>query len=580
MRTAAIVGVGILVLGALPAMAAEPTPTEDSDAFPITVEVTPARVYIATRGKSKAVRNVLISGQTLPAGNRPVEISVSSDDVPTRAMSVTPDESGAYSYGSFGPLEAGEYTITVTAPDGRGQAETELKAVDTPDLEEESDELVPRVVKITEAALVEAETALGKLSSSPAKDESLAKLTRARAAAKQLAAATPAAAQHLRGVFGAIGSDPELQVRAEGGLNSIAGTMGRLAAQADEVERMRGQLTGAYLGCHQLAVATEVFKAIGTLLSIKTSLFEQTIGLAKDITSDAASNKVKPAAGDVGGFAAGQVIKNAEAIGDYPKLVDNAYSIMADLAAFVTETTFNAFCEQFQGPIDAVFAAEFFRPVAGVRTPWWSYHYRITGRLILYYPKSAAGNSVRLKGRIEGYAHSFETWEDALTVTFPKLMAGAQQIKQNFPPVELGAGVAKGASQGTAPLSPQIWGSAAGQLAPNSFLIDADGLLEDDTLVLNVGEAISDFNATHRVTVLILSPLTGGLGPQITWYPLSFLGAHHVFARGSNDEPIRMPLKRDNKVMTAEHTIINERDKPNSHGSYRIKIKACNPACL
>lgn len=79
------------------------------------------------------------------------------------------------------------------------------------------------------------------------------------------------------------------------------------------------------------------------------------------------------------------------------------------------------------------------------------------------------GQPVRLNGRIEGCAHGFETWEDALTGMFPKLMAKAVQCKFNDPPIELGGAASNMATQGASPMSACVERSAAGLAMPTAF---------------------------------------------------------------------------------------------------------------
>jgi hypothetical protein len=149
--------------------------------------------------------------------------------------------------------------------------------------------------------------------------------------------------------------------------------------------------------------------------------------------------------------------------------------------------------------------------------------------------------------------------------------------------MEIGAGAAKvasqGESEGNSPLSAYVEGSAGGLVAPNSFLINVDGVLEKDSLSIVVGDVVSDFNAKHRVGVLILSPLTGGLGPQFTWYDLPFLGARHVFTRGIGDQALKLDLETSGKLMVAEGEFPHNIEKETTKAQYLIKIKVCNPGC-
>jgi hypothetical protein len=184
-----------------------------------------------------------------------------------------------------------------------------------------------------------------------------------------------------------------------------------------------------------------------------------------------------------------------------------------------------------------------------------------------------------MNGRIEGYAHGFDTWEDALTVTFPKLMSGAMQYKHSFPPMEAGGNVSQIASQGASPLSAYVEGSAAGLLVPNSFLISVTGVLEKNAITVVLGPAKSDISPVHRVTVLILSPLTGGLGPQITWYPLPFQKVRNFIDNAASGQAMKLPLQTAGNVVTAESVMTGKVDKATAKADYTLKIKACNPGC-
>jgi hypothetical protein len=552
----------------------------DTEPLPITVEASPTMVIIASMGGNKAAHKVTISGRTLPLGRKPVKIVIKNDDLPTMANDIVPGEDGSYTFTEFAPLEAGDYAIEATAPDGKGAASTTVTAIEIEDVDEKVDAVMAGAQKAAEEGLAAADRKIGEQPPSPAREDTEKKLDAARKALADLSAKRPGYMNEVRGLIGAIKANVGLAMSAGPGLDRLSSAMESSESATERVKQATARMSGADVGCHQLAVVTEVFKTISALLNIKKAVLDTLIGLAKDVTSDAASNKAKAAgAGPVTAFGAGQVVKNLPEINSASKLAGNAYGIMADLGAFVTDQFFSTYCEQFTGPVSATMAAKFYWASSGGPQLYWKYDYKVTGRLILYYPKSAKGASIPLNGRLEGYAHSFNTWEDSLTVQFPKLMAGAQQIKREWPPLEIGAGAAKVASQGEAPLSPYIEGSAGGLAAPNSFLIKVTGVLEKDSLSVLVGEAVSDFRAKHKVGVLILSPLTGGLGPQFTWYDLPFLNAQHLFSRGTKDQAVTMKLVTEGKTMTADGTFTNTVEKPKARGDYSITLKACNPGC-
>jgi hypothetical protein len=577
------VGPAANVHAGTPATQSEPRPAEDAEPFPISVAVVPDMVLVVQDESSQSGRKVMIKGETLPAGTRPVKIVIEAEDFEPQAFDAPVDDAGRFSFDEFVPIEVGEYEITVTAPDGRGEATTILTAIEVPDLGEALAEGLGEAARSADAAISVGADKLDELPASPAKDAAEAKVTEAKTVAARLAnAGTP---DSIKGVFGAVHTDSALREALspliEPRLDELTLSTRQLQTETERVRELASQVTSADIGCHQLVFVSELFKAIGAVLSVKLKALEAAIGLATDVVSDVAANKAKQiGAGDAHAFAVSQVIKNANDLDSASSLANNAKSILVDLAGLISDSAFAAYCEQFVGPIQATMEARFFLPDVPDSPLWWKYDFQVTGRLILYYPKSAKGKgSIPLKGRIEGYAHSFSTWEDALKVTFPKRMAGAMEYKRHFPPVEIGAVPADIMTRGQDLHSPYLQGSVADALLPNGFIIDVEGVLEEDSLSVLIGEALVDFDASHRVTALILSPLTGAFGPQITWYELPFRNAHHVFDMASKGEPFRLELVKSDEKMTAEGEFTATGGGARAKGQYTLKLKVCNPGC-
>jgi hypothetical protein len=415
---------------------------------------------------------------------------------------------------------------------------------------------------------------------SPAKDQAKQKLAAAIAATQALDSESAAGSDALKGFLGAIATDAFSVSLTHDDLDRLADAVSRADAATATVQQLTTQASGALLGCDQLAFATEVFKAISAALNVKKEVLQIAYGIAKDVDSDTASALAKKAGAGPGlAFVSGQALKNLPELGKLEDLAGNAYGILADLGAFVTDSVFGAYCEQFVGPVEAAMEAEFYYDSGNGPQKWWSYTYKVTGRITLYYPKGAAGDAIQMKGRIEGYAHDFETWEDALTVMFPGLMGGTVQYKRNFPPLEVGAAASKLASQGSSASSAYIEGSGAGMRGPGGFLIDVDGVLAKDSLTITLGKPVSDFNVSHRVVALVLSPLTGDIGPQVTWYSLPFSDAHHLFGHAANDQPMKLTLRTDDTSVTADGKFTGSVDHDTAKGDYVASIKACNPGC-
>lgn len=558
-----------------PSPASNPAPADDADPFPIIVRVLPG-VVLAGSGSA-----LTISGNTMPAGERTVSISVKEENgAALDAQQVKPDAKGNFSASRPAPAKSGTYRLTVTAPDGRGTAQSSFRAIEPVQLGAQADTAMIDAAGAAEDAVSGAQAQIEAQVDSPAKDKAKKKLAVAHQALHELRSAESHGA--LNGLIGAISSNAALAESLRPKLSELSGLLNQTMTETERVKSLTAEMSKADLGCHQLAFVTEVFKGISALLNVKNKFLNTAIGLAKDVTSDVAANKAKGAGAKPAlAFAAGQVVKNLPELDSASKLAGNAYGIMADAGAFISDTLFGMYCEQFTGPIEGLMNARFFEARGGNGpTLWWTYNYKISGRIVLYYPKSAKGGaSIRMNGRIEGYAHDFDTWEDALTVTFPKLMSGAMQYKHSFPPIEAGANASQIASQGSSPLSAYVEGSAAGLLMPNSFLMSVTGVLEKNAISVVLGPAQSDISAVHRVTVLILSPLTGGLGPQITWYPLPFQKVHNFIDNAANGEAMKLPLTTQGDLMTAEGVMTGKVDKPKAKADYTLKIKACNPGC-
>ena len=558
-----------------PTPGANPKPADDADPFPITVRVLPG-VVLAGSGSA-----LTVSGSTMPAGERTLSISIKNEEgAALDTQQVKPDAKGNYSATRAAPAKGGTYKVTVTAPDGRGTAQATFRAIEPVQIGPQADAAMAAAAGAAEDALSGVQAQIEAQVDSPAKDKAKKKLADAHQALHDLRTAESHGS--LNGLIGAISSNAALAESLRPKLNELTGQVNQTMSETERVKSLTAEMSKADLGCHQLAFVTEVFKGISALLNIKKQVLNTAIGLAKDVTSDIATNKAKAAGANPAlAFAAGQVVKNLPELNSASKLAGNAYGIMADAGAFISDTLFGMYCEQFTGPIEGIMNARFFVTRGGNGpTQWWTYNYKISGRIVLYYPKSAKGGaSIRMNGRIEGYAHDFDTWEDALTVTFPKLMSGAMQYKHSFPPIEAGGNASQIASQGSSPLSAYVEGSAAGLLAPNSFLISVTGVLEKNAVSIVLGPALSDISAVHRVTVLILSPLTGGLGPQITWYPLPFQKVRGFIDNAANGEAMKLPLKTEGDVMTAEGVMTGNVDKAKAKADYTLKIKACNPGC-
>jgi hypothetical protein len=566
-------------------VAAQPTPAKDSDPFPITVRAAPAVVMAGQPGRGVGAGPpagvFTLAGDTLPAGQRGVAITISSEaGAVISTLQVQPDARGRYAIAPPVPAQAGTYRVAAVAPDGRGTASASFRVVAPGSLGAQAESVLNDALAAAQDGVTAAEAKIDALPESPPKVQAKSQLADAKQALGELRAA--AAGSSVKGIIGAISSDAALQESFRPRLDALTTDLDGTAAETERVKKLTAEMSSADVGCQQLEVVSQVFKGVAALMGWKKRVIVAVGGLAKDFieasyrSRTAGAAAAPPPASDRPGL----VRKYMPEIELATKAIGNSVKFMTALGSYVTSKLFGAYCEQFVGPLEGIMNARFFTSssAANPLAEWWSYNYKLTGRVILVYPKSAkAGQPVRLTGRIEGYAHGFETWEDALTVTFPKLMAGAVQHKFNYPPIE--ADIIPSPAGQAAPGSDYVKGSAASLAVPNSFLISVDGVLDKDSMTIVIGQAKSDIDAKHRVAALILSPLVGGLGPQITWYPLPFQKVRPFLVNAADGESMKLSLKTSGDVMQAQGVFTGKIDKPKAKADYTLKIKACNPGC-
>jgi hypothetical protein len=556
----------------------QPVPSRDSDPFPLSVRVSPT---VVMAGQAAGAGGLNIAGETLPAGQRPlVGTIVSEAGAVVSTHQTKPDAQGRYTLAAPVPAQPGNYRIDVVAPDGRGKASGRFQVVGPSTVGPKAGSVLEEALAAAEAGLDAAEAKIDALSDSPAKTQAkkqIADAKRGLADVRKLAVGNT-----VRGIIGAISSD----AAAQEAMASSMGTLGPLITDtASETERVRAltaEMSKADIGCQQLVAVTEVFKAAGAVMAVKGRLVVAAGTLAKQYIDLSYARRTKTPVPAPDPAAGPSLMTRYQAEVDVAtKVVGGVIPVLNALSGYVSAKVFGAYCEQFVGPIEGIMNARFFTPMGKSKLPteWWSYNYRITGRLILYYPKQTSGETVRLNGRIEGYAHGFKTWEDALTVMFPGLMAGAVQHKFNYPPIEMGNLLANPTTPGVGPGSGYTKDAVGSLALPNSFLLSATGVLEKDSMTVLIGPAQSDIHANHRVGVLIVSPLSASLGPSLTWYPLPFQKVRNFLVNAADGESMKLKLKTTGELMQAEGVFSGKVDKPKGKAEYTLKVKACNPGC-
>lgn len=558
---AAAVSLGLAPVGPLWGQEVDPS----GDPLPITLQAKPDGGWVGTP--------ILLFGQTVGTDSlNSVTLSVTLPGEGPGALpqvsTVKVDDQGLYSLLFEDTSQPGRYSVLATAPDGRGQVSHEFTILEAAGVAEEAGESLRDAVAVTLDMAEVVQAKLQDLPPSPAKEEAVAEVAALIGKIRTLQQAMPETETAVQTLIIFSGSDEDVIEAMRGPqeqfFQGVREAKSFVRQSAAELDRLRSQIAT----CDSLEVVIEGLKwasflmnfAVGKVLDLAINFGKELLGVVADRVAKAVG------AHDLLSFGASEVAKNVDLIVKGKVETDSLVGLINDTLGKAAEQWMSVYCEVFTGPITGEMSAEFY---SGGQM-WWSYKMSLSGRIVVHYPKDAAGDSIPLSGHIEGYGHSFSLWENALTVLYPKLMSSAVQRKEVIGPVDLGPAV-------VGELTNYAEGSVVGAGLPNSFFIAVTGTAEKDRVVINLGPARTDMEPKARVVAIILSPLT--LLPVVTAYELPYKDARFVFERASQGAPMTVPLATQGKVMRGKQEFYSERGNAEAHGTYRVTLELCNPAC-
>ena len=555
---------------------------EPQEPLPITLNVTPALVWVG--------RSVSLSGTSVAAtSGAAVTLKVRPPGGAAVPPSLTaPIGADGTFQTSFQPRAAGRYEVDAMASDGRGIAVGHFRAENPSSLSEESTQALVQVTADADQILSAALQKIAAVPPSPARDDAVKQLTDVELQARALKATAADAATSMALLLKLTAPLP-LDDRLNEARDRLLAGIAAAEASHEAAQQQLARVTQADAICDNLEVVTEGIKWTGVMLNVASGkLADLAIGFAQDVVGSLLGTGVQKASGSDGaGFVAGEIGQNTDLAANETILIKtfeqggqdvarlqhlkvNAGAVVGILNDFVgkkVDLTMQQYCVQFTGPVKAHLHATFYHE----RQKWWEYSFDLTAQLTLHYPRNAQGDTVALKGRIEGFGNNFKLWENALSVLYPGLMSSAVQrrfVIMPLAPGKTGAGVGPQYS---------VEGSVFGGLVtPNSFFFEVTGTATEDMLRLNVGAVRTDMNPKARVVVVVVPALTAGF-PAIYGYSLPYKDAHFVFERTANTYEI--PLKQRGKAMVGQQHFDNKSDRDEAKGEYTVDITACNPGC-
>jgi hypothetical protein len=535
--------------------------------LPISVSAKPSTVWTG--------RPVTLTGMSIATpSHSAVTLTVTAPNAKTSTVvTLQAALSGAGEFSkAYTPALAGTYRVQAMAVDGRGSAETTFQ-VQNP-ASPNASTVAAVASSVTDAInIVDAiKPQIAALPPNPAKDEVLKSIADLEQPLQELQSLTNNASTPISDLI-KLSAQLQLPDTLQSEEDQLLSDLDTAEQAHQHSKEILESVSHAHTRCDDLETVVEGFKWAGVLLNFAVGTPSAAAGnFVQDLVAGLASGKVKSAGGsEATQFALGEVVQLRSVLQTTKVELDASTLVgrVNDVAGQIASQTMAKYCVEFSGPVKAHMRALFFQ--SGVK--WWEYSFDLTARLTLHYPRDASGDTIPVKGRIEGYGNNFKLWENALTVQFPKLMSSAVVTKIVIPPVAFPA-----TADGSLPLHYSSEGSVFSAAAtPNAFFFEATGALTKERLVLTVGAARVDMSPKARVVAIPVTVLALGF-VQLVSYTLPYKDAHFVFERTS-DNVFDLPLSTQGSTIRAQQHFQNQRGNADAKGDYSVDITLCNPGC-
>lgn len=553
----AAVLLGVSALTALSRTAAQDPQIPKATAAPIEIQARPAQPLPGGR--------VLLVGTTVLVGSSSaVGLVVTWPGGSTMKLTAKPSGTGAFSVPFDSTRQAGTYRVDATAPGGKGTAMVSFTVVGPGVVPAAVGKSADSLTAAVTVALQRVREGLTAQPISPARDQALSRL----AQLEQQVAKAPVQVQVLKKeLLRTFEARAKVAAPVPEWDEYQAGLEEWRPDAAEEAERLRKLAAGTAKKAQQCAEIddfAEMVASIGEALAALQAPFDMSMSAwTEKVPGGAVARGTNPAtSSSAEAFAMAESIKLAAAAVQGPTAIITALPGFAlDLTGYLTRELFDQYCQKFEGPLKGTFLAESFTRQGEL---WITYTTTLDGRVLLMYPKGAAGKAVALEGYIEG-AGSFNFRDNPAPVA--RLVPGAVLFHKSV-----------------SPPGGRYWselGRPSQAVLPHSFRIPVTGIMAGDSILLQLKPAELDFTDLIKGrSVWVIMPL-GGLVPEIINAPFALQKAHPMIERVLRRHPV-LRIATKGSSMTAAGSFA--RDTTNGERTARVRtslsIQACNPGCL
>lgn len=554
---------------------------QEDVAAPITAESLPRvglpGVEITLSGHTPQVPKGAVVKISLLVDTTPNEPGGEADEPKTH--DVSPDANGQWTLTLSGDDTAtlGRYAVTVTAPDGKGAAETTFDIVDGDAMGELLNATIAEMNASLDATenriVVNLSDQVMALPDGEIKDDAVIRVNKI---IKLVRSTRPHRFPTLPDLPPASPPEPGDTVPEPIDFTPVMEGFQQVTEESNRIREQMEKTRPATDNCMRMDALIETLNLTSSMMNFFGG--SKVVNKPLDIAVNLLSDKILPAMMERQAAAKTQQEKNQlhlnvasmklgiASIEKLQGIVKGVPGLVFDLTNHVTKYFYETYCTRFEGPFTATFSAEFYTDEGEL---YYHYIVKLGGLASLTQPKpqdnKAEPTMSLMRGRFDGQAIGYQVYQDALKLQpglrsmllFEKFIVPPERI--NLPPAEMGT----------------MFNT---MMHPLGFQIPIQAERQRDVVTLNFGNAaIRDMDPKiHRG--LLVQVFAAGPIPAPNYQTFPMQDAYFILSRG-----MRSNAKFERKTVDGvEHlasTFHREETPAGIKLVWDVDVDMCNPGC-
>jgi hypothetical protein len=463
-----------------------------------------------------------------------------------QAKQISLDKDGKFSTSwNVGGID-GEYIVTVTSSDGKVSKTQKIRVNSWPDMGDMADSNIEQTNKAYDKLVKKVEDVKPGISTKDAADldKQMDKVKDKKDAAITLYTSINDAAKKL-GVF--IGKGKTLSPNLSANLSKLNNTLSSQASDMARMDEFTNHEPSENTICEILAMVNEACAAFSTFTNIYGATLEE--GLQNIVLDKAVPTATGTSVETAGAQTGNAVDPDKEAVTkESSKLFATSYmdakslttklgpaGLVGDLVQSVNSYFLRKYCGLYEGTIKHDYTVIFRNSDHEI---WWKYGVVMEATFSLRYPKGKSqGNTIKMKGNIEGNATKFTFFADSKAAVKDELQGRDNYVDvlvlKDFLPVAVPFSTSQNDKMG--------FGAAARAIATPAYFnipVDVEYDLNGEKVKFFINPALIDFtDAVENRELFIVNAVL----PMVRWQSYPIFKAQQMI-KGSFKEKNEFPM--------------------------------------